>query len=72
MFINFVVVLVNKEQVNVGSFAPNEKAYDFVVEEGESPGGMLGRGNYSAKARLMDDENRVHLEAEYIFEIVKA
>jgi Rho GDP-dissociation inhibitor len=63
---------VNKEQVPVGSFGPAEKPYEFVVESGETPGGMMGRGQYFAKARLVDDEQRVHLEAEYDFQIVKA
>ena len=60
-------VRVDKSQVPVGSFGPSKNKNVCTIEEGVAPSGMLGRGHYTAKAKLSDDDKNVHLAVEYSF-----
>lgn len=74
-YMNFVYNKIGlrlvKDQIAIGSYGPSDKEHEVIVEEGTTPSGMLGRGTYNAKARLLDDDLKVHLELEYTFEIKK-
>lgn len=67
-------VKVNKDDVMIGSYAPNKQAYVSQFPRNgfeEAPSGMLARGKYKAKTQFIDDDKVVHLEYEYSFEIKK-
>jgi Rho GDP-dissociation inhibitor len=41
------------------------------VEPETAPSGMLGRGHYSAISKFVDDDNHVHLQFKWSFDIKK-
>jgi len=71
-FVSKMGVRVDKSQTNVGSYGPSKDMVQVMIEEGVTPSGLLGRGKYKAKARLIDDDMNVYLEVEYKFEIKKS
>jgi len=65
---------VAKDSIMIGSFAPQKEPYIMSFPKigwEEAPKGMLARGSYKAKTQFVDDDNQVHLEYEYAFEIKK-
>jgi len=64
-------VRVDKTQTSVGSYGPSDKVIKAKVDEGTAPSGMLGRGSYQAKAKLVDDDKNTYLDVEYAFEVKK-
>lgn len=41
------------------------------VEPETAPSGMLGRGHYTALSKFVDDDNQVHLQFKWSFDIKK-
>jgi len=60
---------VDKRKDMLGSFAPQKKAYEITMPEDCTPTGWSGRGSYSAKCKIVDDDKTVHCQFEYAFEI---
>jgi len=63
---------VAKDNQMLGSFGPQVKAHEVTFPRHgweEAPSGILSRGSYTAKSQFVDDDNVVHLEYEYAFEI---
>jgi len=67
-------VRVNKDELMIGSYAPQKQAYVSTFPRNgwdEAPSGMLARGKYKANTKFIDDDKQVHLEYDYSFEIKK-
>ena len=59
------MILVNKDDVMIGSYAPQKDSYTTTFPRNgwdEAPSGMLARGKYKAKTQFIDDDKNEHLE----------
>ncbi|EQC29354.1 hypothetical protein SDRG_12818 [Saprolegnia diclina VS20] len=64
-----------KEDVVLGSYAPQSTGYDFLFprhEWSEAPSGLFYRGKYRAECKFVDSEGTEHLHFSYSFDIKKA
>jgi Rho GDP-dissociation inhibitor len=43
----------------------------LTVEPETAPSGMLGRGHYEAVSKFVDDDNHIHLQFKWSFDIKK-
>ncbi|OAE33035.1 hypothetical protein AXG93_1913s1370 [Marchantia polymorpha subsp. ruderalis] len=64
-------LLVDKTSVMIGTFAPRKEPYTHIMEEEETPSGVLARGSYTAKTKFVDDDGLCYLTIDYSFQIVK-
>ncbi|XWS15491.1 hypothetical protein CRYUN_Cryun34aG0005000 [Craigia yunnanensis] len=64
-----VKVYSTKEMI--GTFSPQEEPYTHELSEETTPSGMFARGNYSARSKFADDDNKCYLEINYNFDIRK-
>ncbi|KAJ7516373.1 hypothetical protein O6H91_22G055700 [Diphasiastrum complanatum] len=55
----------------LGTYGPQQDPYTHVMEEELTPSGILARGPYTANSKLIDDDKKCFLEANYTFEIRK-
>ncbi|KAF5845168.1 hypothetical protein GGP41_001321 [Bipolaris sorokiniana] len=58
----------------LGSYGPNTEEKPFYEKKFEpetAPSGMLGRGHYTALSKFVDDDNQVHLQFKWSFDIKK-
>lgn len=62
---------VDKTQDMCGSFGPSMEIQTAKVASNEMPSGLLARGHYLVKSRVVDDDNAVHLEWTWNMEIRK-
>ncbi|MFC8450265.1 hypothetical protein [Kitasatospora sp. NPDC057223] len=65
-------VRVSQDKLVLGSFPKQEKPQSVTFPRHgweEAPIGILGRGSYTAKAQLHDDEGKALAEFEYAFDI---
>jgi Rho GDP-dissociation inhibitor len=53
-------IIVEKDEENVGSYAPTKEPHKFSLKEEEVPSGWLKRGAYNGKAMLIDLDGIVH------------
>eukprot|EP00479_Gromia_sphaerica_P009919 TRINITY_DN4353_c0_g1_i1.p1 TRINITY_DN4353_c0_g1~~TRINITY_DN4353_c0_g1_i1.p1 ORF type:complete len:169 (-),score=29.25 TRINITY_DN4353_c0_g1_i1:59-565(-) len=60
---------VDKSDEMVGSYPPSNEIFTYTSLEDEAPKGLLARGSYAAKVRLLDDDEAIHLEFGYDFDI---
>ncbi|KAE9463835.1 hypothetical protein C3L33_04263, partial [Rhododendron williamsianum] len=78
---------VDQSKGMLGAFAPRREPYVHTLDEETAPSGVLARGMYSAKLKLVtlqlilmevyaipfeDDDQRCHMELKYSFEIQKS
>ena len=65
-------IRVDKTEEMIGSYAPNPtEVYEKKFLPEQAPSGMLARGTYSVKSRCIDDDENVHMELNWQFEIKK-
>ncbi|KAK1348681.1 Rho GDP-dissociation inhibitor 1 [Heracleum sosnowskyi] len=64
-------VKVDSEKLMLGTFSPQPETYTFDVPEETTPSGYFARGQYSAKSKFVDDDNKCYLEIRYTFDIRK-
>ncbi|XP_071730254.1 rho GDP-dissociation inhibitor 1-like [Rutidosis leptorrhynchoides] len=62
---------VDNSKDMLGTFSPQAEPYIQVMPEEVTPSGMFARGNYSAKTKFVDDDNKCYLELNYTFDIQK-
>lgn len=62
---------VDSSKEMLGTFGPQAEPYIHVMPEEVTPSGMFARGNYSAKTKFVDDDNKCYLELNYTFDIQK-
>ena len=65
-------IKVDSSEEVIGSFAPSgAKAIVYKLPEENAPTGFIGRGSYSAEAKLYDDDGKIHAQFAYSFEVKK-
>ncbi|KAF9192342.1 hypothetical protein BGZ51_005735 [Haplosporangium sp. Z 767] len=69
-------LIFDKTEEMIGSYAAKpdvieKKACIFQFQTEEAPSGMLARGHYDVKSKFVDDDNTVHKEWEWSFDIKK-
>ncbi|PIN24328.1 hypothetical protein CDL12_02943 [Handroanthus impetiginosus] len=64
-------IRVDKSTVVLGTFSPQKKPHVFELEEETLPCGILVRGLYSARAKVIDDDGKCYMDMHYHFDIQK-
>ncbi|XWS12916.1 hypothetical protein CRYUN_Cryun37aG0131400 [Craigia yunnanensis] len=64
-------VKVDSAKEMIGTFSPQAEPYTHEISEETTPSGMFARGNYSARSKFADDDNKYYLEINYAFDIRK-
>jgi len=64
-------VVVNREILMLGSFAPRKELYVFTSPPEEAPHGLLSRGKYKVRSLISDDDKHRWLEWVWTIEIGK-
>ncbi|XP_022716197.1 rho GDP-dissociation inhibitor 1-like isoform X1 [Durio zibethinus] len=64
-------VKVDSTKEMIGTFSPQAEPFTHEICEETTPSGMFARGNYSAKSKFADDDNKCYLEINYTFDIRK-
>lgn len=64
-------VKVDNTKEMIGTFSPRDEPYTHEMPEETTPSGMFARGNYSARSKFADDDNKCYLEINYNFDIRK-
>ncbi|KAK7316524.1 hypothetical protein RJT34_00055 [Clitoria ternatea] len=64
-------VKVDSAKEMLGTFSPQLEPYTHEMPEETTPSGMFARGQYSARSKFLDDDNKCYLEINYIFDIKK-
>jgi len=65
---------LTRDEEMLGTYPPKNEFQLLEIprlEWTEAPSGMLLRGDYKAKIKFIDDDNRTHLEFEYVLKIAK-
>ncbi|KAK9896362.1 E set domain-containing protein [Cystobasidium minutum MCA 4210] len=62
---------VDKIEQMIGSYGPNVEPVVKRFPPEEAPSGMLARGSYVARTRLIDDDGTIHADFEWSFKIAK-
>ncbi|RUS26660.1 immunoglobulin E-set [Jimgerdemannia flammicorona] len=64
-------IQVDKTEEMIGSYGSAPEPYEkkFIIEE--MPAGMLAHGHYEAKSKFVDDNNVMHIEWNWSFDIKK-
>ncbi|EIN10582.1 E set domain-containing protein [Punctularia strigosozonata HHB-11173 SS5] len=66
-------IKVDKSEYMLGSYGPHPQGEastkDFDTEE--SPSGMLARGTYSVRSRVVDDDGEIYADWEWYFKLAK-
>jgi len=65
---------LTKDEEMLGTYPPKNEFQQLEIprlEWTEAPSGMMLRGDYKAKIKFIDDDNRTHLEFEYVLKIAK-
>lgn len=53
----------------IGSYGPRAEPYEKTFATSEAPSGMLARGTYSVRSRVVDDDNNVFADWEWAFKV---
>ncbi|ERN18325.1 hypothetical protein AMTR_s00055p00186940 [Amborella trichopoda] len=64
-------VKVDSTKLMMGAFGPHQQPYTLEMAEEITPSGIFARGSYSARTRIIDDDNKCYLELNYTFDIRK-
>ncbi|TIA84087.1 hypothetical protein E3P92_00275 [Wallemia ichthyophaga] len=62
---------VDKMEEMVGSYGPSQNPYEKRFATEESPSGMLARGTYSVRSRIVDDDGHIYVDFDWAFKISK-
>ncbi|RUS27017.1 immunoglobulin E-set [Jimgerdemannia flammicorona] len=64
-------IQVDKTKEMIGSYGPASEPYEkkFMIEE--APTGMLAHSHYEVKSKFVDDDNVMHIEWNWSFDIKK-
>ncbi|CAI9770908.1 unnamed protein product [Fraxinus pennsylvanica] len=64
-------IRVNRSKLMLGNFSPRKEPYGYKLEEEIIPCGILVRGSYSARIKVVDDGGKCYLDIQYYFDIKK-
>ncbi|KAJ3123728.1 hypothetical protein HK100_011516 [Physocladia obscura] len=62
---------VDKADEMLGSYGPSVDVYEKKFPLEEAPSGLIARGHYNVKSRFIDDDQHIHLEWSWSFDIKK-
>ncbi|KAJ9118559.1 hypothetical protein QFC22_003779 [Naganishia vaughanmartiniae] len=62
---------VDKDEVMIGSYGPQKDAHTKIFASEEAPSGMMARGTYNVRSRIVDDDGTIHMDFEWAFKIAK-
>ncbi|KAF5728546.1 rho GDP-dissociation inhibitor 1-like [Tripterygium wilfordii] len=62
---------VDSAKEMLGTFSPQAEPYTHEMPEETTPSGMFARGQYAARTKFIDDDNKCYLEINYTFDIRK-
>ncbi|KAG4401415.1 hypothetical protein AAZX31_07G246600 [Glycine max] len=62
---------VDSTKEMIGTFSPQAEPYTHEMPEETTPSGLFARGQYSARSKFVDDDNKLYLEINYTFDIRK-
>ncbi|OIW03037.1 hypothetical protein TanjilG_20965 [Lupinus angustifolius] len=62
-------VKVDSSKEMLGTFSPQAEPYTHEMPEETTPSGLFARGQYSARSKFVDDDNKCYLEINYTFDI---
>ncbi len=62
---------VDKQSYMVGSYGPKVESHNYLTPPDEAPKGLISRGHYKIKSKLIDDDKNVHLAWEWSMDIKK-
>ncbi|GHJ89150.1 hypothetical protein NliqN6_5552 [Naganishia liquefaciens] len=62
---------VDKMEEMIGSYGPQQEAHVKIFAADEAPSGMIARGTYTVRSKIVDDDATVHLDLEWSFKIAK-
>lgn len=62
-------ITVDKMEEMIGSYGPRAEPYEKTFASSEAPSGMMARGNYSVRSRVVDDDNNVFADWEWAFKV---
>ncbi|KAI4340296.1 hypothetical protein MLD38_025146 [Melastoma candidum] len=64
-------IRVQNKKILMGSFGPREEAYTYDLPEETVPRGILIRGSYFIRTKLVDEEGRCYMDSSFNYEIRK-
>ncbi|RUS26436.1 immunoglobulin E-set [Jimgerdemannia flammicorona] len=64
-------ILVDKTEEMIGSYGPVPESYEKKFKVEEEPADMLAHSHYEAKSKFVDDDNVMHIEWNWSFDIKK-
>ncbi|CAF3424568.1 unnamed protein product [Rotaria socialis] len=64
-------ITVDKSKYMIGSKAPNSELQSYVTEIEQAPSGMLSRGTFLVKSKIIDDDKNIFAEWEWHLVIAK-
>ncbi|KAJ9110928.1 hypothetical protein QFC19_001437 [Naganishia cerealis] len=56
---------VDKMEEMIGSFGPQKDAHTKIFASEEAPSGMMARGTYNVRSRIVDDDGTIHMDFEW-------
>ena len=69
MNVGSLVHAVDKMEEMIGSYGPRAEPYEKTFASSEAPSGLLARGNYSVRSRVVDDDGNVFADWEWAFKV---
>ncbi|KAG6384098.1 hypothetical protein SASPL_117375 [Salvia splendens] len=64
-------VKVDSSKEMLGTFSPQADPYTQEMPEETTPAGIFARGQYTARSKFVDDDNKCYLDINYTFDIQK-
>ncbi|PWZ02020.1 putative rho GDP dissociation inhibitor [Testicularia cyperi] len=64
-------IKVDKLEEMIGSYGPRAEPYEKTFASNEAPSGMMARGTYSVRSRVVDDDGNVFADWDWAFKISK-
>ncbi|KAG6385627.1 hypothetical protein SASPL_154463 [Salvia splendens] len=64
-------IKVDSSKEMLGTFSPQADPYTHEMPEETTPSGIFARGQYTARSKFVDDDNKCYLDINYTFDIQK-
>lgn len=62
-------IKVDKMEEMIGSYGPRPEPYEKTFASSEAPSGMMARGTYSVRSRVVDDDGNVFADWDWAFKV---
>ncbi|KAL1566986.1 Rab GDP dissociation inhibitor alpha [Salvia divinorum] len=64
-------IKVDSSKEMLGTFSPQADPYTHEMPQETTPSGIFARGQYTARSKFVDDDNKCYLDINYTFDIQK-